>query len=40
MICAKCGKEFNGGHAKHKKVDDRKKQSVMFCSADCKKMYV
>ncbi|MEW6723194.1 MAG: hypothetical protein AB1324_08060 [Candidatus Micrarchaeota archaeon] len=39
MICAHCGKAFNGGHPKHKKVEEQKKKSVMFCSQDCKKMY-
>jgi hypothetical protein len=40
MICAHCGKAFNGDHAKHKKTDDERKKSVMFCSQDCQKMYV
>ncbi len=39
MICAECGKVFDHGHAKHKKVDDERRQSMMFCSEDCKKMY-
>jgi hypothetical protein len=39
MICAKCGKAFNSGPAKHKKTEDEKRKSVMFCSEDCQKMY-
>jgi hypothetical protein len=39
MICAHCGKVFNHGPAQHKKIDGEKRQSFMFCSEDCRKMY-
>lgn len=39
MICAHCGKAFNGGHPEHKVTDEKKKESFMFCSQDCRKMY-
>jgi hypothetical protein len=40
MICAKCGKLFNGGHTEYKdSTGEKVKKSVGFCSIECKKMY-
>jgi hypothetical protein len=39
MLCAQCGKAFNGDHPRHKKMDEKKMESFMFCTEDCKKMY-
>ena len=39
MICAECGKKFNHGEPKNKKIEKTPPVSVAFCSEDCKKNY-
>lgn len=39
MICAKCLKRFDGEPPKYKKINDKERVTLVFCSKECMASY-